>query len=146
MKRLSREDAKELIHFVRRIVEKEMDAARYFGQDSSTLHMEFSEMNFQGVSNGFLSEMVYVLTGDEVEVMGNVEELLACPCCGLKTLTERYDRAEGTGYEICPYCKWQDDGTADIHSYRSINKGSIASYRNEIRMNANKYYTNKWLP
>ncbi|WP_343224491.1 CPCC family cysteine-rich protein [Paenibacillus sp. ACRRX] len=74
-----------------------------------------------------------------------MEELFSCPCCGFKTLTELYDRIEGTGYEICPYCNWQDDGTSDINSYRSINKGSIVDYRNELRINSNKYYTNKWL-
>ena len=30
--------------------------------------------------------------------------LLACPCCGHATLTER------GGYEICPVCFWEDDG------------------------------------
>ena len=30
--------------------------------------------------------------------------LVACPCCGHATLTER------AGYEICPVCFWEDDG------------------------------------
>lgn len=30
--------------------------------------------------------------------------LVACPCCGHATLTER------GGYEICPVCFWEDDG------------------------------------
>lgn len=62
-----------------------------------------------------------------------------------KTLTERFNPEEGTGYDICPYCNWEDDGTTDIESYRSINKGSILDYRNKINANFNKYYINKWL-
>ncbi|MCG7410901.1 hypothetical protein MH117_26315 [Paenibacillus sp. ACRRX] len=145
MKNISRENTFKLICSVRDIVEKEIGLPKYFEEDSSKINMELSEVDFQGVSNGFLSEIVYAITGYEVEVIGEVEELFSCPCCGFKTLTELYDRIEGTGYEICPYCNWQDDGTSDINSYRSINKGSIVDYRNELRINSNKYYTNKWL-
>ena len=67
------------------------------------------------------------------------------PLLWFKTLTELYDKNVGTGYDICPYCNWEDDGTTDINSYRSINKGSMADYLNKIRLNPNKYYRNKWL-
>jgi len=30
-----------------------------------------------------------------------------CPCCRTKTLTER------GGFEICPVCRWEDDGQDD---------------------------------
>jgi hypothetical protein len=30
-----------------------------------------------------------------------------CPCCGRVTLSER------GGYEICPVCFWEDDGSDD---------------------------------
>lgn len=82
------------------------------------------------------------LQKDKIELE---EDLLPCPCCGYKTLTERFDLKKGTGYDICPYCGWEDDGTTDIGSYRSINKGRILDYRNKISENANKYYLNKWL-
>ncbi len=36
--------------------------------------------------------------------MKDSASLLACPCCGLCTLEERYV------YEICPVCWWEDDG------------------------------------
>lgn len=145
MKKISRENALKLIGSVRDVAEKEMDFLKYFEEDSSKINTEINEVNFEGVSNGFLSEIICAITGYEVEIIGEVEELFSCPCCGLKTLTERYNRIEGTGYEICPYCKWQDDGTVDINSYRSINKGSIAEYRNALHINFNMYYTNKWL-
>ncbi|MDK8193128.1 CPCC family cysteine-rich protein [Paenibacillus sp. UMB7766-LJ446] len=145
MRNISREKCFELISSVRDLVEKEIDLPKYFEEGSSNINMELSEVDLQGVSNGYLSEIVYAITGYEVEVIGEVEELFPCPCCGLKTLTELYDKTAGTGYDICPYCEWQDDGTTDINSYRSINKGSIANYLNKLRINPNKYYKNKWL-
>ncbi|MDE5781345.1 MAG: hypothetical protein K2I03_07670 [Lachnospiraceae bacterium] len=39
-------------------------------------------------------------------------------------LTEEYNLDEGTGYDICPYCNWEDDGSTDINVYRSVNRGS----------------------
>lgn len=145
MRNISREKCFELIRSIRDIFEKEIDLSRYLEEGSSNINMELSEVDFEGVSNGYLSEIVYALTGYEVEVIGEVEELFPCPCCGLKTLTELYDKNIGTGYDICPYCNWEDDGTTDINSYRSINNGSMADYLNKIRMNPNKYYRNKWL-
>lgn len=98
-------------------------------------------MYLLGASNGFLSEVIHTITGYEVEVCGENEELFPCPCCGIKTLTGRYNPREGTGYDFCPYCKWEDDRTTDIHSYRSINKGSILDYRNKISADPKKYET-----
>jgi hypothetical protein len=73
-----------------------------------------------------------------------VEELLPCPCCGYKTLTEQYDIEEGTGYDICPYCNWEDDGTLDSNAFSSVNNGSISDYRKALQLNFNKYYIDKW--
>ncbi|MBR5007812.1 MAG: hypothetical protein IKY09_02425 [Methanocorpusculum sp.] len=39
---------------------------------------------------------------------------------------------------------WEDDGTTDVKSIRSINHGSMEDYRNRIQTNINKYYINKW--
>lgn len=38
------------------------------------------------------------------EVIGDMK-LIACPCCGANTLSERH------GWDICPVCDWEDDGT-----------------------------------
>jgi hypothetical protein len=35
------------------------------------------------------------------------ENKFRCPCCGFKTLPER------DAYEICPVCRWEDDGQDD---------------------------------
>lgn len=147
MKSISRENALKLIDEVRSIVGKQIDLTRYLEQGFLENSIEQTELEVycQGVSNGFLSEIIHAVVGYEIEVVGEMEELFPCPCCGFRTLTELYDPNEGTGYDICPYCKWEDDGTTEINEYRSINRGTIEDYRNKIHANSNKYYINKWL-
>lgn len=147
MKNMTREKALKLIEELRNLVKREIDISEYFETDFLKADMEEleQEIEFEGVSNGFLSEIVLAVTGYKIEVIGEVEKLFSCPCCGFKTLTELYDKNKGTGYDICPYCHWEDDGTTEIDDYRSINKGSIEEYRNNLRKNFNKYYINKWL-
>jgi len=57
-------------------------------------------VDLSGTSNGFLSEVIHTIIGYEVEVCGEVEEQFPCPCCGFKTLTERFNPKEGTDYEF----------------------------------------------
>lgn len=66
--------------------------------------------------------------------MENIK-LYKCPCCGYNTLTEEYNPKNGTGYDICPLCGWEDDGTIDVNSVRSINGGSISDYRKRLSLN-----------
>lgn len=61
---------------------------------------------YVGVLNAYLTSQVAAL-GRHEAVHGDVEELVACPCCGYRTLRER------GAYEICPVCFWEDDGTTD---------------------------------
>jgi len=100
---------------------------------------------YQGVSNGYLSEIYESIMGEIVEVIGEVSELYLCPCCKRKTLTECYDVDEGTGYDICPYCNWEDDGTKNIELSSGVNKGSIKEYRERIQQNPSYYFREKWL-
>ncbi len=143
---ISRENAIKLISDIRKINKKEIDLKNYFGDDFLENNMEETDLDIevQGVSNGFLSEILCMVIGQNIEIYGDVEKLFPCPCCGLRTLTEEYNLDEGTGYDICPYCNWEDDGTTDINVYRSVNRGSIEDYRIRIRANYNKYYINKW--
>ena len=146
MIRISREKVIKLINEIRKVSERNIDLKQYF-EDSfleNTMVQDEQDMQVQGVSNGFLSEILGMIIGQDVEVFGEVERLFPCPCCGLRTLTEEYNLAEGTGYDICPYCNWEDDGTTDVNAYTSINRGSITDYRNRIKENRNKYYINKW--
>lgn len=138
---LSRTMVVEIIDSIRRHIKNDSDISKLFQLDSEIDGRDL----IYGVSNGFLAQLIETITGITVEVRGEVESLYECPCCKYKTLTEKYDAMEGTGYDICPYCGWEDDGTIDIEIIRSINNGSIKEYRNRIETDKDTYYINKWL-
>jgi len=100
---------------------------------------------YLGVSNGYLAELYQGITGSKVEVIGAVAKMLPCPCCSFRTLSETYDEVEGTGYDICDYCNWEDDGTLDIDSPSGVNRGCIKEFRDRIKAHPNLYYRNRWL-
>lgn len=104
---------------------------------------EFVQKTNQGVSNGYLSDIYHLLTGNKLEVIGEVADLYACDCCQLKTLNEKYGIADG-GYDICDYCGWEDDGTTDIKQSSSVNQCTIEEKRVYIASNPNYFYKNKW--
>lgn len=135
---LKREEVARLINFVRnKIAEnEELNSIIYVDNDYEICDLVY------GLSNEYLSSLIETISGYKVEVIGEVEELYKCPCCGYNTLSEEYNLSKGTGYEICPFCGWEDDGTTDLDEYRSINKGSINDYRKKITDNS---ITNKWL-
>lgn len=118
--------------------------------DYETQNLEseiFDKITYEliGCSNGFLTEFYLTLTGEKVEVVGESPKLFSCPCCGFQTLSEIYDVQKGTGYDICRYCQWEDDGTVDVNKSSSVNRGSISDYRQHILENSNFFYKGKWL-
>lgn len=135
---LNRQDVRKIIEVIRSVWESNSDLSSII---KTTDEYESSDIIY-GFSNEYLSDFIETITGNRVKVVGTVESLYRCPCCGYKTLTEEFNAFEGTGYDICPLCGWEDDGTTDIYSFRSINKGSIADYRKKLSM---KNITNKWL-
>jgi len=148
LKKMPRDRAYKLTETMRNFVINEINLMEYFEENNSNdykVEPEVVEIDFEGVSNGFLAHVIHAITRYQVEVIGEVEVLFPCPCCGYKSLTEIYDSEEGTGYDICAYCKWEDDGTTGINSKRSINRGSIQDYRNRIHANFNRFYIDKWL-
>lgn len=126
MIKISRESALDMLLKIRIEIENSVDVASMIFATNKCIELKTEfEVYYQGVSNGFISEIINGITGFEVEVIGENEDLYNCPCCGYKTLTELYDLNYGTGYDICPYCKWEDDGTKEIDKYIGLNKGSI---------------------
>ena len=135
---LKREEVARLIDFIRNKIVGDNDFSSIIQIDNE---YEINELVY-GITNEYLSSLIETISGCKVEVIGEVEELYKCPCCGYNTLTEEFNSDEGTGYDICPFCGWEDDGTTDIDVYRSINKGSMNDYRKKITANN---ITNKWL-
>jgi len=98
---------------------------------------------FSGVTNAFLGQVYCAITGRRVDVVGECAVLLACPCCSLLTLTERFGVDEG-GHDICDHCHWEDDGTTDPLAYSPCNRGAMTEYRNRIVQSLSIYGVQKW--
>jgi hypothetical protein len=77
---------------------------------------------YLGVVNGYLEAQLAAL-GLAETVEGDVERLLACPCCRYRTLLERGD------YDICPVCSWEDDGGDDPAEHSGPNHMTLAEGR-----------------
>ncbi|WP_444889971.1 CPCC family cysteine-rich protein [Microbulbifer sp. DLAB2-AA] len=135
--RLTFNSRDELLEFLEDVGDGEVELENKVFEALSELYM--------GVSNGYLSELYEGVTGKKVEVIGDIAEMFQCPCCNYKTLSEIYNQEDGTGYDICDYCNWEDDGTVDIDSPSSVNKGCIKEYRDKIKARPNLFYRNKWL-
>ena len=148
---MQRREVFELLARIRlSTVEKDViaDFLEDWSQDSEdpeyALPLALSDF-YDGVQNGYLSEIYELLTGTRVEVVGEVSALFACPCCSMRTLSERYDSELGTGYDICRYCGWEDDGTSEPNVLSGANGGSISEYRERIRLEFNFYNRNRWV-
>lgn len=88
-----------------------------------------TEGSFYGIPNEYLSKLVSNILGKNIEVEGNVEKLLPCPCCNYETLVQRGQ------YDICPVCFWEDDGNNDSNWYSGPNHMTLS----EGRSNYEKY-------
>ena len=87
MLRISRENAIKLIGDIRKVSETDIDLKKYFDVTFFENNMEQTELDIevQGISNGFLSEILCMITGQNIEIYGDVERVFPCPCCGLRT-------------------------------------------------------------
>lgn len=137
---LKRNDVIEIIDYLRNCISNDTDISSIVEINSGVSGVDL----IYGVTNGFLSKLLETITGESICVIGEVEKLFTCSCCGYKTLTEKYDEDKGTGYCVCSYCGWEDDGTTNINEYRSINKGKIIDYREKIKKYKDKFYMEKW--
>ena len=61
-----------------------------------------------GVRNSWLQAKLSEMGVDPVKIVGEPEQMLECRCCGYLTLRGR------RGYEICPVCFWEDDGSEEL--------------------------------
>ena len=66
--------------------------------------------------NSYIEKKLLKQTSKKYTILDSVESLLTCPCCDYKTIQEK------GSYEICPVCKWENDGNDDINVYSSCNR------------------------
>lgn len=78
---------------------------------------------FHGVRNEYLCEVLSTLGYADVSVMGQVDSLLPCLCCGYETLSRRGE------YDICPVCFWEDVGRVDLDHFVGVNQSTLREAR-----------------
>jgi hypothetical protein len=83
--------------------------------------------SFAGVSNDFLTGRLAQL-GYQASVVGPIEVLARCPCCGYRSLTAR------AIYEICKVCFWEDDGSDDPDRMSGPNHMTLSEGRENYAM------------
>jgi predicted RNA-binding Zn-ribbon protein involved in translation (DUF1610 family) len=98
--------------------------------------LESIRYRFRGAPNKYIANYIRDIFGIEAIVTGKLESLFPCPCCGARSLDELYNRECATGYDICEYCGWEDDGTTDPNKRSSVNRGTMNEYRSNLSLDA----------
>lgn len=84
------------------------------------------EDDLNGVLNQFLETELQKF-GYKLEVIGAVEDLLfKCYCCHSFSLDERL-------HDICPVCKWHDDGTSRLDKVSGANKMTLREGQENLK-------------
>lgn len=148
-RRVTRREVFELLSKARRtftpdaVADLLVDHHQDPGQPEIGLPLALTE-RYRGVQNGHLSDIYEALTGERAEVVGDAGRLVVCPCCGYRTLHERFDSELGTGFDICEHCNWEDDGTSNVDTFSSPNRGSMAEYRKRLSEERNFFDRGRW--
>ncbi len=142
--KISRSDAIQLISQAREAVSAPDRLQALLIDYGTNTIFDALQQAYAGVSNGFLSQVCEAILGLNIEVIGEPEARLRCPCCQRQTLGELFDPEAGTGYDICGHCGWEDDGTQDPKAHSGVNRGSMAEYRERMDAEFNYYFCDKW--
>lgn len=96
------------------------------GDPMSTLYDPLLELalrrSYVGVVNAFLEKRLAQI-GLAAAVVGEVEALEPCPCCGYRTIGTRGE------YQICKVCFWEDDGSDEPDRHSGPNHMTLAEAR-----------------
>jgi cysteine-rich CPCC protein len=141
---ISRHDAIQLISRARAAVAEPAALQDLLEDYQASTVFEALREEYAGVGNGFLSQVCETISGLRLEVIGEPEARLPCPCCHRRTLDELHDTAVGTGYDICDHCNWEDDGTSNEQSQSGVNHGSMAEYMARMSTESNYHDREKW--
>lgn len=99
-----------------------------------------------GAPKPFLEMLAQLLTGIELDVdpSETIPNAYACPCCGAISLFKDEGEEDEVSYDICVVCRWEDDGTIDILSRSSVNRGTMKEYRNALAENIDNVTKARW--
>lgn len=90
---------------------------------------EYLKEKYIGIKVSYIEEKIKTLYKLSIKVNGIPKELIPCPCCNYKTISEKGN------YQICPVCFWEDDGSIDISKYSSVNHMTLNEAQNNLRTN-----------
>jgi hypothetical protein len=93
---------------------------------------------YKGVTNLYLASQMKKMGFSEHEVLGLIEPMEACPCCGYRTLSSR------ANYDICDLCKWEDNGVIDPEQYSGSNHMTLGEAKKTFSKNMNILPLDKW--
>ncbi|MET1069746.1 MAG: CPCC family cysteine-rich protein [Pseudomonas prosekii] len=93
---------------------------------------------YKGVTNSYLSTSMKKMGLGEHEVVGFIEPLETCPCCGYRTLSSR------ANYEICDLCRWEDSGVVDPEQYSGPNHMTLGEAKAIFAKSMSTLPLDKW--
>ena len=113
----------EVFHRLPRVIQKKL---KMYEEPPTEEDKEFDPLlidalnsKYTGVRNSHIAKVFSELFNVEEDIVGEVEELHSCPCCGYRTLDKRGE------YFICKVCFWEDDGTRNPMDYSYPNKMTL---------------------
>jgi len=86
---------------------------------------KYIENKFSYFTNSYLQAFLTNQLAQSITVKGDGPKLIACLCCGYKTL-------EGIGWEICPVCFWEDD-IRELHKISGANQMTLSEAKGNFK-------------
>ena len=100
---------------------RELESPPSFDQEIPLPLIELGlRSQYLGVRNEYLERRLLSDTGCSFAVVGDLEPMWHCPCCGYRCLRERGE------YEVCSVCFWEDDGSDALGGYSAPNRMHLA--------------------
>jgi len=129
LKYASKEDIESYL-FEHKSIESLGEASQH---EIESVVVEAVSVELADARNGFLAQISEAITGRRHKVTGSNEVFFPCHCCGAASLGERSTSFETASYDICSCCGWEDVGPVDEKKKLSINRGSMADYRQWLK-------------
>ncbi len=82
-----------------------------------------------GASNTYLIQQLSKRGVEVNNIVGEPEELFACPCCGRKSLEEQ------ASFDVCRVCWWEDDGQDNIDAHKKLGGPNYGISLSQARYN-----------
>jgi hypothetical protein len=88
---------------------------------------EYLKDKYKGIKVSYIKRKFKKLYKFPLIIKGDPEELIICPCCNYKTISEKGN------YEICPVCFWEDDGNDDEFKYSQVNHMTLKEAKDNFK-------------